>query len=171
MTGHSPAKLTERSKGFTLIELLVTLAIVGIMVGTGVIGYTRWIFKTKTEEYSYSLQRSIAQARSAAIKHGGNIVLCGSTNGSQCAAQLDAGWILFFDADNSGQVDNGENVISYFQIEDPSYVVSLENTATAAAVAAFAFNYRGYSNQPITATVSRDDFVETFTMNRAGNLE
>lgn len=160
-----------RSGGFSLLELLVTLSIVGILVGVAVSGYTEWVYRTKTVETAFALQRSLSQARSEAIKYGGRVRLCGSTDGASCTPSLNEGWIVFLDTNRSNQVDGDETVISLFRQEDDSFEIDLADGPGGTSIEGVTFNFRGYSDRGLAAVVKRQEISEEFSMSRSGMFE
>lgn len=162
---------SQHISGYTLVELLITLTIVGILLGVAVSGYSGWLSRTKTEEMAASLQRSLTHARSEAIKYGGGIRFCGSEDGATCASSLNGGWIVFRDADNSAQVDNGETVISVVRVDDSNVQIAMEDSVNATTSSQVFYNHRGYSNPAVSVTVERGNYSENFSMSRSGNVE
>jgi len=163
--------MVVRGNGFTLIELLITLTIVGIILGIAASSFSSWLTRTKTEETAASLQRSLSHARSEAIKHGGRIYFCGTTDGSACNTTLNNGWMIFLDSDNSAQLDNGETVISLVRIDADQFQIVLADMANANVLTGVAYNHRGYSTPAVSATITRGVNSKSFTMNRSGNFQ
>lgn len=158
-------------QGFTLIELLIALSVVGILLGVAVNGYSSWLLRAKTEDVITSLQRSLSHARSEAIKHGGRIRLCGSSNGSTCGLTFNDGWIVFLDVDGSTQVNESESVIGLFRIDDEGFDIEVTDAADDEEALGISYNHRGYSDMAVSITVSRYEITRSFTMRRSGYIE
>jgi type IV fimbrial biogenesis protein FimT len=109
----------HRTKGFTLLELMITIAVVGVMFGLLAPNMRDFLRNGRLTAAANDLLRGSQQARSEAIKlQQGNIVMCASNNpeaadaATQCSYGQFSGWIVFADANNNGQHDAAETVIS-----------------------------------------------------------
>jgi len=93
--------------GFTLIELIVTMAVVSIILVTGIPALNQMTNKNRLVTQINDISGSLAVARSESIKRGESITLCGSTDGSTCnTSNWEAGWIVFSDADNNAVLNS-----------------------------------------------------------------
>jgi prepilin-type N-terminal cleavage/methylation domain-containing protein len=102
----------KRYAGFNIIELMVTVAVLGVLLGIGVPGLQALIQNNRLTSQINLLSTSLAFARSEAIKLNERVVVCVSTNGTQCAAPgsdlgWDDGWLVFVDRNGDGNVDPG----------------------------------------------------------------
>lgn len=94
--------MTKNNHGFTLIELIVTLAVVSILLLTGIPMLNQMTTSNRLVTQINSIAGSLAIARSESIKRGSSITLCGSTDGATCnTSSWESGWIVFADADNN----------------------------------------------------------------------
>lgn len=157
--------------GFTLIELLVVVSIVGVLILVAMNGYSSWLLRTKSEELTLDLQRSFSLARSTAIKHGGRVRICGSNDGATCTNSFNQGWIVFLDIDNSQQVDGADTITRVYEYSSNHFSVSLEDVSGPTAVQGVSFNYKGYADATIVATLSANTLTQSFTVNRSGNIQ
>ena len=94
--------------GFSMIELLVVVVIMSIILATA-IPELRGVSNTINFD---AIQRqaisSLFFARAEAIKQGGNITVCPSSDGATCLASIsnwNNGWIIFQDIDGNGSFD------------------------------------------------------------------
>lgn len=115
MRTHHPGR---RPQGFTLLELLVTLAIAAIVLGLGVPAFTELIRNNRQISASHTLLTALNLTRSEAIKRGVRVTLCRSDDLAACNSDnsriWENGWIVFVDADESGQVGDAANIIRVF---------------------------------------------------------
>ena len=94
--------MKKNNHGFTLIELIVTLAVVAILLVTGVPMLNQMTVNNRLVAQINSIAGSLALARSESIKRGRSITLCGSTDGASCnTSSWESGWIVFSDTDNN----------------------------------------------------------------------
>lgn len=100
------------TRGFTLHEALVTLTLVGI-VSVGALSVARLLQNTGIASEVNTLVADLSLARSEAIKRVQPVTLCKSNTGRVCnsAAQWHEGWIVFGDTNESGELDEGEDVV------------------------------------------------------------
>ena len=96
----------RKQRGFTLIELMVTVAIAAIVLTLGVPSFRDLIQNNRVASTVNGLVTALQLARSEAIKRGGNITLCSSTNGTTCANSntWTSGWIVTTDGADSTKV-------------------------------------------------------------------
>jgi len=91
----------EKDRGFTLVELLITLVVVGIAVSLAVPGFARFIREQQVTTQTNDFLTSLNIARSEALKRGGAVAVCASSDGASCSGNndWDVGWIVFTDED------------------------------------------------------------------------
>ena len=99
--------MNKNIQGFTLIELIVTLAVVSILLLTGIPMLTQMTTSNRLVTQINSIAGSLSVARSESIKRGVSITLCGSTDGATCdTSSWESGWIVFSDADNNAVLNS-----------------------------------------------------------------
>lgn len=115
----------RKDSGFTLIELLVTITVLAILVGVGIPSMLDFVENNRRAAAVNAVVADIQQGRSMAATSGAQVVLCHSSNGSDCSGADDPdwsdGWLLFVDddqdvvqegSDANGAVDAGERVLT-----------------------------------------------------------
>lgn len=99
--------MTKNNHGFTLIELIVTLAVVSILLLTGIPMLNQMTTSNRLVTQINSIAGSLSVARSESIKRAESITLCGSTDGATCdTSNWESGWIVFTDADNNAVLNS-----------------------------------------------------------------
>jgi len=122
----------NRQRGFTLIELIITMAIAAIVLTVGVPSFQAMMRNNRAATYTNEFMSALNLARSEAIKRGWRVVLC---PGNQAGCNGNAwgnGWIVFVDADatgdgnfandpitdNNGTLDGNEVVLRVYEAFD-----------------------------------------------------
>jgi type IV fimbrial biogenesis protein FimT len=101
-------------RGFTLLELLVALGIAGMLLTMGVPAWGKWIAERELRDRAEALLDTLDRARSEAIKRGVRVDVC-PLAGTDCAggaAPWENGWMMFADANRSGDRDTAESLIA-----------------------------------------------------------
>lgn len=160
-----------RSKGFTLVEMMIVIAILSIVLGIAVPNLKNLVTDHRLSSSADELAADLMQARTEAIRIGGRVTVCPSSNGSSCAVGADAsnwvlGWIAFNEVSTAtggctpalGRVDScaGEAVIRVAQSLPSSHSITKANGS--AAVSNISFSSRG-----MAATVSGTSMVTSLT--------
>lgn len=91
--------------GFTLTELLIVLALVAILTTAAIPASNRWIASHRLETGLQTMLRSLALARSEAVKRAGRVSLLNSGNG------WEEGWIVFYDYDGNALLTGDDEII------------------------------------------------------------
>ena len=102
-----------QQKGVTLIELVAGLAILAIVAGVALPGFSGLIERERVTTASNTLLTDIQYARSLAVTRGSPALLCPSTDGESCTGGSDwtNGWIVFVDDNDNRQRDPGEDLL------------------------------------------------------------
>lgn len=112
--------MNKNNHGFTLIELIVTLAVVSILLLTGIPMLNQMTTSNRLSTQINTVAGSLAIARSESIKRGTSITLCGSTDGATCDTDSwESGWIIFADADNNAVLDSSAGTSDMLKIVSP----------------------------------------------------
>lgn len=87
----------HRQTGVTIIELVCVLAVVGVIAMFATRGASAAINASRTSNSVANLFAALTRARSFAATAGVDVVLCPSTNGTNCAPgyHWEHGWIAF----------------------------------------------------------------------------
>ncbi|MCK5617073.1 GspH/FimT family pseudopilin [Candidatus Pacearchaeota archaeon] len=104
--------MNKNIQGFTLIELIVTLAVVSILLLTGIPMLNQMTTNNRLVTQINNIAGSLALARSESIKRGSSITLCGSTDGAACdTANWESGWIIFADVNNNATLESATDTM------------------------------------------------------------
>ncbi|WP_425919240.1 GspH/FimT family pseudopilin [Acinetobacter sp. TSRC1-2] len=105
--------ISKQKNGFTLIELIITLAIIAIIVSIALPYFHETMARQEIKNITNKLISSIQLAKSHAVIHHTNVVLCPSQNKLSCQARhWNSGFIVFLDSNKNRQVDADEKIIS-----------------------------------------------------------
>ena len=102
-----------RHAGFTLVELMVVLAIGGVLTATALPSMSTMLHSQRSTSLANGFVSSLNLARVEAIKRNARAVVCKSATGESCSTTggWEQGWIVFHDANNNAQLDEGEQIV------------------------------------------------------------
>jgi type IV fimbrial biogenesis protein FimT len=84
-----------RAPGFTLVELLIGVAVLALLMAVAVPSFSASRLNGQLRASANGLVASANLARSEAIKRGGNVRMCVSSNGTSCGSgNWRQGWII-----------------------------------------------------------------------------
>ena len=106
-------------KAFTIIELMTTVAIVAIMAAIAVPGMRNLILNNRLVAFSNDFVSSVSAARNEAIGTRQQVAI--EPNGGDWSQ----GWLVFVDANESGDFDAGEEIVR----EVEAYPASISENA------------------------------------------
>jgi type IV fimbrial biogenesis protein FimT len=107
---------TLRPHGFTLLELMVTLAISGIVIGFAIPGMNQFIKNDRLTSFRNELFTALQYARSTSVQRNQPVIVCVSSNQTSCTAgTFQDGWIVGIDLDDSGTIDNANELLKVQQ--------------------------------------------------------
>ena len=97
----------KRQNGLPLIELLLAVAVLGVVLTTGVPAYQEFIKNNRVTGQAGELIIALQLTRSEAVKRGSGTVICTSTDQRTCSGGTNwaSGWITFSDLDQDGALD------------------------------------------------------------------
>lgn len=105
----------KRMFGISLIEVLVVLVVLSVLWSLGAPAFSLVVRNARLGAYTNNFLAGLALARSESIRRGRRVVLCKSSNGSDCtkAGEWSGGWLVFEDANNDAVRDASETVIRH----------------------------------------------------------
>ena len=100
----------RRLRGITALELMVTMAIVAILLATGVPTFKNYTWNLRMKTAMDSLQSDLNLARGLAISHNIQTIICPADDGIACSGSPDwkNGWIVFSDLNSDRARQAGE---------------------------------------------------------------
>jgi type IV fimbrial biogenesis protein FimT len=117
-----------RTQGFTLIELMVALAIVAILLGVALPSYASARAAAQSQHLKTALFNALNEARTAAVLHGNDTILCPSANGRTCSGGIEwqVGFVAAIDSNHNERIDAGDRHLLYREeVPDVRMVTSL----------------------------------------------
>jgi len=111
---NSQPRLRHGQHGFTLVEMIVVMAVMAVLLSTGISQLRSVTDSLKLTAAANSLVSHFHFARSEAIKRNGRVVLCTSDDATACAASggWDQGWIVFHDTNANGSREPAEPLLA-----------------------------------------------------------
>ena len=106
---------THRQTGFTALELMVTMAVVAILLATAVPSFKNYGWNLRMKTAMDVLQTDLNLARSRAITHNIQTVICPATASDDCSGISDwkSGWIVFTDLNADTRRQEGEPLLKH----------------------------------------------------------
>ncbi|MDH5370429.1 MAG: GspH/FimT family pseudopilin [Gammaproteobacteria bacterium] len=105
-----------KNHGFTLIELIITLAVVSIVLMTGIPALNQMTDSNRLVTQINSIAGSLALARSEAIKTGSVVTVCASSDAATCNVDTwESGWIVFTDKNKDNAINSSTDYLIKIQ--------------------------------------------------------
>ena len=102
--------MNRNNYGFTLIELIVTLAVVSIVLVTGIPALNSMSINNRLSAQNNNILGSLNLARSEAIKRGRVTTICASSDSATCdTTEWKSGWIVFLDTNRNAILESASN--------------------------------------------------------------
>lgn len=111
----------KQHRGFTLIELLVVLTVSAIILATAVPALRSFVLNNQRAAAVNELTTALNFARSEALKRARPIAVCHVSDAAKPQPQCntgngwEAGWVVFADTDENGEVAPNEEVIRRYE--------------------------------------------------------
>jgi len=132
-TPRSGVFLLPKENGFTLIELIITLTVVGILTAIAVPAFRQFVESSRLTTATNDFIGDLSLARVEAMKRGtgSQTVVCASSNGTSCTGSAwQAGWIIFVDADVSGNFNTGDTSLKIHEALPASLTATTSPTTS-----------------------------------------
>ena len=167
MTATTP----RRIRGISLIETMLALALAAILLATAAPAFGTLIARNGSDVSRGTLVTALETARILAIGRGGHVVVCPSTDHRYCGktTEWQHGWIVFADANQDGDRDEDETLISAGDPQPEG--VAITSTAGRTKVAYHADGTSPGSNLTLTLCDRRGAKLATsLVVNNAGRV-
>jgi len=155
--------------GFTFVEVVVVVAIIGILASIGTVSLQSMMNNSTSRAALQSLNSTFLLARAEAIKRGGWVRLCGSTDGSTCDGNVSNGWLVYHDRNASGVLDDDEETLLAERLNPDRLTVNMTKP-DGGVIDQLAFDYRGFTSQNVSVEASKGDFSFELDINRIGRI-
>lgn len=101
---------SSEQHGLTALELMVTMAIVAILLATAVPAFQNYGWNLRMKTAMDVLQTDLNLARSRAISHNIQTVICPASDSDDCSglSNWQQGWIVFTDLNGDRHRQDGE---------------------------------------------------------------
>ncbi|BCM26149.1 GspH/FimT family pseudopilin [Methyloradius palustris] len=88
--------MSTHSKGFSLIEIAITLAVLGILIASGIPSLRLWIQSTQVRTAAESIQNGLQLARAEAVRRNANVrfQLTTSIDASCAISNSGTNWVV-----------------------------------------------------------------------------
>ncbi|MDQ2078124.1 GspH/FimT family pseudopilin [Marinimicrobium sp. ABcell2] len=163
----------RRMRGFTLIELVVTMVVLAIVVAFAIPNFNTMVRDSRSTTLGDDLIAAINYARAEAVKRGGRVSLCASSNGTACIGNWTDGWIVFTDGATSDTAALAVTTVLR-NWEAPNVNASITVTQNGADTNFFRFTGVGALARAGNVVISSKiegctgDSARTITVNRGG---
>lgn len=107
--------IKRQQPGFTVLELIVTMAIIAVLLTTGVPAIEAYGLNLRMKTAMDQLQTDLKLTRGHAISHNIKTVICPANDSNDCSGQSawQDGWIVFTDINGDRQKQDSEPLLKY----------------------------------------------------------
>lgn len=137
MFGNHGVNSPGNVSGITIVELVISLAVVAILVTTGIPAYSNFIQSNRLAKSSFDLLVTINLARSEAVKRRTRVVLCRTGNPMattpSCGGSANTwttGWLVFASGDANNTYEAAtDTLLGIGLVESPNVTVITNSTS------------------------------------------
>ncbi len=123
--------------GISIVELVVSLAVVSILVTTGVPAFSSFVQSNRLTETSFDMLATLNLARTEAVKRRTRVVLCRSADPTStipsCGGSANTwttGWLVFASGDSNSAYDAGaDTLLGIGLVDSPNLTVITNSTS------------------------------------------
>jgi prepilin-type N-terminal cleavage/methylation domain-containing protein len=138
-----------RSQGFTLVELLMVVAIIGILLSSGLTHYQELLARNQATVVVNWLISTIHFARYNAAKKNITVTLC-ALEGESCTRNWHQGLNLFADNNQNGKLDSHEKLIASLKPAAPAGSILWRSFGNKPYLQFTSMGYTNFQNGNIT---------------------
>ena len=116
-----------RSDGFTFLELIITLTVASILLLVGIPGLQHLLAESTLQTEGFSLHNALHRARSQAIDHQTDVIVCLADKQEQCVKQGFTHLLLFNDQDQDRKFSasqNGDTILLRHALPGPALTIT-----------------------------------------------
>lgn len=168
--GGTNKTMSTKHTGFTLIELMVVLSIAAILAALALPSFRSLIQNNRLTTQANELAGTLNFARGEAVKRGGRVTVCVSTDQATCTlgTAWEGGWIAFADPDNTATFTVGDTLLRVRgALEGGS---TLTGTATAVQYLPSGLLGAGTGSYVLTTTGCTGNEKRTINITATGRL-
>ena len=159
----------KKNSGFTLIEVLITALLIAIVMAVGVPSMSEFIKNDRLATQINTLVGHLSLARSTAVSRHQPVVVCASNDQATCSSiDWADGWIVFVDADASGDVSLGDELLRVQQ------ALEGDNTLDSTAGDIVIYDNRGFAPDSTGVFALCDDrgdaHMKSITISNTGRV-
>lgn len=138
----------SKGVGFTLLELAVAMAIVAILLATGLPSMQGLMLDARRTRILNEVLRALHSARAESLRSGADVVVCPTDGRDGCAGDGDSwqrGWVVFVnaDGDNPPVRDADERLVLRHDVDTPGILRANRSS----------FVYRPHARRATTGTL------------------
>jgi type IV fimbrial biogenesis protein FimT len=105
--------MRKDAPGFTLLECVTSIAVVAILCGLALPGFSEALRRQRTATAMHLLSAHVALARNTAVMRAQPVTLCPSSGDGRCRADADwsQGWLMYADPRRRDQPGQASDIL------------------------------------------------------------
>jgi type IV fimbrial biogenesis protein FimT len=121
--------ISTAQRGYTIIELMITVTVLGILLGVAVPSFLDTVRNNRLISQNNEFIGALNYARSEALKRGGSVSVCSSTDQLTCSGTTNwtTGWVTFSDPNDNGILDGADVLLQSTAAGPPEYTLNSTN--------------------------------------------